>query len=971
LRFLDLRDVVRPGPSRGLDFVVLDELNRRTGIEAKDVLSFGLSELLCNALDKHDATQINIDVQTVGNFDVLTVSDNGKKKKLERSDLELIVDFENKASSKRGFLLVSRGCLGNALKCIFGYTYALSESRGLAAQPITISSGAVSYTISIKPNKIGQVIESQILEQPRVDDGFTSLKVCFPANRERECSEFMKELRSKIIGSGSVNPTRKVTFNLCGEKGETGIAKEGQTIRQETSALWYSSKQFIELFEDYLRTSPDTQLKSFIAMFRGFSRKAAIRDILQGVNTSNVDVQCSLFPSSPLKDLSDQALKRLFVVMKSKSKPIGKRSAPDVLGCVGQENFEKFRQLCVWPRLRYIRLVGIKRVCPEPFHSFSPCKNLDHVEFPYLVELAVFDRNDSAGLQLYEAVNFMCSSHDVFSSYTFNIQHRLGLVGITKASSVTIIAHVVSPVLPWLNYGKTSLGDIDPCELMKQAFNKLLPIPKTPREYHPPPPAKPLSWVPKGNFYDEAYRQRLRLFAQQILAIDRLSSFHRKPRMRGWGYRCEQLGKIDKGEFKALAHAINDCRQLKYLPMDIISEDPDESRHFKGIHRATNLKTILEQLRNHITETLGSLPSMLTDFYEGEKYYLMMAVEKGEILLLFGPICEEYGFIPYVSFKGWSNLNNRADIAAQCKWAKEHGLIPVLLLFFDHDPKGLKMSETFRKHMKKMQDATGYDPSDLMIKRFGLNKEQIDKFKLSWVNNLRTSSGKEAKETKDVLEYIEAYGQKKCEMESLYKDDETTRAAEQICREAIEEFLGKDAVERFRKKIEESKAKLEVLYGSPVWKQFDDELNRMVETFPEELKTEFTTMPEAEKEIEVFVSDDKYGKCPKCQTLFNDLLVETGKLVRCRNCNIPMRLRKKPEVPVEISDLKVFIPTKGRCEIAQLFSQGTPIKQIATEYKISEQHVTDIITEIMKRTSEGKENPYESDEQENPDNKET
>jgi hypothetical protein len=48
---LDLRDVVRPGPSRGLDFVKLDELSRRTGIEAKDALSFALSELLCNAPD--------------------------------------------------------------------------------------------------------------------------------------------------------------------------------------------------------------------------------------------------------------------------------------------------------------------------------------------------------------------------------------------------------------------------------------------------------------------------------------------------------------------------------------------------------------------------------------------------------------------------------------------------------------------------------------------------------------------------------------------------------------------------------------------------------------------------------------------------------------------------------------------------------------------------------------------------------
>lgn len=869
----------------------MDELNRRTGIETKDALSFALSELLCNALDKHDATEINVDVQAVGDFDVLTVSDNGKRT-FNRSKLELIVDFENKASSKRGFMQVSRGILGNALKCLFGYSYALAESRGLVPQPIMVSSGSVTYKIPIRPNIIGQVIESEIIETPREDDGFTSVKVWFPAER-REAFGIRERIEmSRIIqGTGYVNPTRRISFNLYGDKDTIGIALEGNEIRQETSALWYTSKQFTELFEDYLTMNPDIQLKTLVAMFRGFARKAAIRDILQEVNTGNVDVQCSLLPSSPLKDVLGRQIKRLFEVMKGKSKPISKRSIPDVLGCVGQENFERLRQQYGWLKLRYVYMSGFKKSCPEVFHDVSePCKNPDHVEFPYLVELAVFDRGDSEGLQLYQAVNFMASSHNVFS-FTFDIQYRLGAVGIARSTSVTIIVHVVSPVLPWLNYGKTSLGDIDSHCLMEQAFDKLLPVPTTPREYHPPPPARPLSWVPKGNFYDEGYRQRLRIFAQEILAIDHLSSFHRRPRMRGWGYRCEQLGKIDKGEFKALAHAINDCRQLKYLPMDIISEDPDESRHFKGIHRATNLKTILEQLRNYITEKLSSLPSLLTDFYKGEKYYLMMAVEKGEILLLYAPICEEHGFIPYVSFKGWSNLNNRADIAAQCKWAKAHGLIPVLLLFFDHDPKGLKMSETFRKHLKKMQDATGYNPDDLIIERFGLNKEQIDKFKLSWVNNLKTSSGKEAKETKDVLEYIEVYGRKKCEMESLYKDDETTRAAEQICREAIEKYLGKDAVERFRKKVDESKAKLEALYGSPVWKQFDDELERIVETLPKELKTDPTTAPEAEKEIEVFIDDKHYGKCPKCQTLFNDLVVETGKLVRCRNCNQPMRLK--------------------------------------------------------------------------------
>jgi hypothetical protein len=898
---LDLRDVVRPGPSRGLDFVVLDELNKRTGIEAKDVLSFGLSELLCNALDEHDATEINIDVQTVGDFDVLTVSDNGKRK-FKRSDLELVVDFENKASSKRGFMQVSRGILGNALKCLFGYSYALAESRELVPQPITISSTTVTYTISISPNKIGQVIESQITEIPRIDDRFTSVKVSFPANRDRTLSESMRELRDKIRGSGNVNPTRKITFNLYGEKGTTGIAQGGQEIRQETSVLWYTSKQFIELFEDYLRTSPDTQVKDFIEMFRGFSRKTAIRDILQEVNGPNVDAKAQkmqFVPSSPLKDLSDHTVKRLFQVMKSRSKPISKRSIPDVLGCVGQEYFERLRQQHGWFKLRYVYLVGIKKICPEWSPHNLPCKNLEHVEFPYLVELAIFDRNDSEGLQLYEAVNFMASSHDVFSN-TFNIQYRLGCVRIAKSSSVTIIAHVVSPVLPWLNYGKTSLGSIDPHGLMEQAFNKLLPIPKTPREYLPPSPPRPLSWVPRGQLHDPKYEQRLRLFASEIKAIDARRTYHRRPRMRGWGYLLEGLGLITKGEFDAVAKAINDCRKMgeKHggLPMDIIAPDPDESRKFKGIHRAANPKVFLEELRNDVKEMLESLPSNITDFFAGEKYYLMMVVEKGEVFdIVFGPICKGY-FVPHVSSKGWSNLEIRANIAKQCLWAVAHGLTPVLLLFYDLDPKGIEMADTFRKNLKDMERATGWNPDNMIIERFGLNKEQIDKFKLSWIPNLQTSKGHEPKRTRKVVRYIKEIGEKKCEIESLFKNDETLRAAEQICRDAIEKYYGPDAKERFQKKELESKGKLHDVYDSPVWTELDAELTRIEEALADQEPKEAEATPNLvqEQETEVIVDGRHCGRCPRCRNQFDyDETKGNNRLVRCRNCQLLMRLKLK------------------------------------------------------------------------------
>ena len=147
--------------------------------------------------------------------------------------------------------------------------------------------------------------------------------------------------------------------------------------------------------------------------------------------------------------------------MKSHSKPIAKRSIPAVLGMVGEANLEKIRQQNGWQRLRYVIMKAEKIECSKSFYccakNCESCKE-EHTKFPYLIELAVFDRNDMEGLKVYQCVNFMASMEDIFSKI-FDIKYRLGRVGIAKDSPVTVLAHLVCPVLKWLNYGKSGLDE--------------------------------------------------------------------------------------------------------------------------------------------------------------------------------------------------------------------------------------------------------------------------------------------------------------------------------------------------------------------------------------------------------------------------------------------------------------------------------------------------------------------------------
>ena len=94
----------------------------------------------------------------------------------------------------------------------------------------------------------------------------------------------------------------------------------------------------------------------------------------------------------PIKDVPLNVLPLLLAVMKAKAKPITKKSALRyVLSSVGKDAFER---LCVrngWENLKYARMAGIRIECPNPkyLHGEGCCHEPDHVEYSFLVEVAV------------------------------------------------------------------------------------------------------------------------------------------------------------------------------------------------------------------------------------------------------------------------------------------------------------------------------------------------------------------------------------------------------------------------------------------------------------------------------------------------------------------------------------------------------------------------------------------------------
>lgn len=275
---------------------------------------------------------------------------------------------------------------------------------------------------------------------------------------------------------------------------------------------------------------------------------------------------------------------------------------------------------------------------------------------------------------------------------------------------------------------------------------------------------------------------------------------------RGWGYILEQKGIITKDQFDKVEALINRCRKRGLLPVDFVAEE--SSRAFHEIHEPTHAS-----MEAHIESWLNAAYNC-DDYYhpnwwEGEEYYIQMLVEKIDLVTLFQPICRDY-HIPIANSKGWSSILQRAEYTRRFKEAENKGLKCVLLYCGDHDPDGLRISDTIMKNLEDVADIywsdgqIGYDPQDLIIDRFGLNYDFIINNNLTWIDNLITGSGKNLADPGHPnynLPYNRSYrksvGIRKCEANSVVIVPDMGR---QLCLEAITRYLGQDARQRFRDK---------------------------------------------------------------------------------------------------------------------------------------------------------------------------
>ena len=120
-----------------------------------------------------------------------------------------------------------------------------------------------------------------------------------------------------------------------------------------------------------------------------------------------------------------------------------------------------------------------------------------------------------------------------------------------------------------------------------------------------------------------------------------------------------------------------------------------------------------------------------------------------------------------------------------------------------------------RKNLADLSKAVGWKPTKLIIDRFGLKPDFIRRHRLTWIDNLETSSGERLDDpnhndhNKDYVQsYIKKFGVRKVEANALVVCPEAGR---ELCRQAILKYVSQSAVGKYRRRLAAEQRKVQAM----------------------------------------------------------------------------------------------------------------------------------------------------------------
>jgi hypothetical protein len=423
--------------SRLLEYFSVKELTLQTAHKPDRWPEVILKELLDNSLDACEDAGMLPEIAITITKDALVVEDNGPG--LPAADIESILDFTVRVSSKDAYISPTRGAQGNALKTVLAIPYVLGNGH---AQTIEIDSQGQGHAITIKLDRIAQVPE--ICHTIRASSVKTGTRVTVPVG----CLE--PDIRAHFLplieGYSLFNPHATIAADIASAVqrfDRTTATCEKWKPSDPTSAHWYTPAQLRGLMAAYVtaerRGGAALTVRDFIGQFKGLSSTLKRKAILARIPTLAAR---SLSACVTKGDIDTAVVSALLDAMRAESKPIN----PLDLGVLGQPHLQAWLTAHggVAATVTYKRIADVD----------------DTTGLPFVFEFAFGAREDANPRRVLVGINAAPTLIDPFRTlkgYGIGLDGLLNAQHIGPNTPVTCVAHLSCPHLHYTDRGKSSL----------------------------------------------------------------------------------------------------------------------------------------------------------------------------------------------------------------------------------------------------------------------------------------------------------------------------------------------------------------------------------------------------------------------------------------------------------------------------------------------------------------------------------
>ena len=457
--------------SREMDFFSEKELVTQTGHDKTEWPFVIVKELIDNALDACEESDIPPNITIAADANGITIADNGPG--LPESTLRSALDFTVRASNREAYVAPDRGAQGNALKTILPMPRVLDAEHGRLIveahgkrHVITCGADPISQRAEVhddttnKPT-IGTTLRVEWSTARVIDDienppwPFYKIRQLYQLSRSSSVAERFRRVVESFAAFNPHATFRLEWFGRTMDWQATNVGWEKWKPNKPTSPHWYEPQHLARLIGAYITHDRehgcDRLVSDFVAEFDGLTGSRKRTAVLTAADLKRE--RLSIFDVGG--DLDHKRIASLLTAMKANTRSVlAKR-----LGVIGEEHFRnRLLAMGVQPdSFRYSKMLGSPKSKKTPPDAGGKSSFI-----PWVVESAFGWLGDQAtdNRVILPGVNWSGAIGNPFRSFGATgegLEAALSEMRAGRHEPIVFVLHLAHPRIEYRDRGKSAL----------------------------------------------------------------------------------------------------------------------------------------------------------------------------------------------------------------------------------------------------------------------------------------------------------------------------------------------------------------------------------------------------------------------------------------------------------------------------------------------------------------------------------